>query len=82
VVRKIRNPERFFPALWSVNYARVPVRCAGPAAGIGPGKVIDVGWTVRLVLQGERRTDQRTLTGEKLARLTAGTPAGSLNPDQ
>src|SRR5215469_17713377 len=24
-VHKIRNPERFFPALWSVNYARVPV---------------------------------------------------------
>jgi hypothetical protein len=77
-VHKVRNPERFFPALWSVNYARVPVRCAGPAAGIGPGKVIDVGWTVRLVLQGERRTDQRTLIGEKLARLTAGTPASLL----
>ncbi len=74
-VHKIRNPERFFPALWSVNYARVPVRCAGPAAGIGPGKVIDVAWTVRLVLQGERRTDQRTLTGQQLARLAAGTPA-------
>jgi hypothetical protein len=77
-VRKIRNPERFFPALWSVNYAQVPVRCVGPAAGIGPGKVIDVSWTVRLVLQGERRTDQRTLTGEKLARLTAGTPVSLL----
>jgi hypothetical protein len=74
-VHKIRNPERFFPALRSVNYSRVPVRCAGPAAGIWPGKVIDVGWTVRLVLQGERSTDQRTLTGEQPARLTAGTPA-------
>jgi hypothetical protein len=83
-VHKIRNPERFFPALWSVNYARVPVRCAGPAAGIGPGKVVDVSWTVRLILHGERRTDQRTLTGEQLARLTAGTPvsllAGSTQP--
>jgi hypothetical protein len=83
-VHKIRNPERFFPALWSVNYAQVPVRCAGPAAGIGPGKVIDVGWTVRLVLRGERRTDQRTLTGEQPVRLTAGTPAsqaaGSTQP--
>jgi hypothetical protein len=43
-----------------------------------------VGWTVRLVLQGERRTEQRTLTGQKLARLTAGTPAslaaGSTQP--
>jgi hypothetical protein len=83
-VHKIRNPERFFPALWSVNYARVPVRCAGPAAGIRPGKVIDVAWTVQLVLQGERRTEQRTLTGHQPARLTAGTPtslrAGSAQP--
>jgi hypothetical protein len=85
-VSKIRNPERFFPALWSVDYTRVSVRCAGPAAGIGPGKVIDVSWAVRLVLQGERRTDQRTLTGQQLARLRAGTPASlppvHLNPDQ
>lgn len=82
----IRDPERFFPALWSVNYSRVTVRCAGPAAGIGPGKVIEVSWTVRLVLQGERRIDQRTLTGEQVARLTAGTPTRlppvPLNPDQ
>jgi hypothetical protein len=85
-VRKIRNPERFFPALWSINYTRVPVRCAGPTAGIGPGQVINVSWTVQLLLQGERSTDQRTLTGEKLARLTAGTPASiapvPVNPDQ
>lgn len=73
--RNIRNPERFLPALRSVNYTQIPVRCAGPAAGIGPGKVIDVRWTVRLVLQGERRTAQRTLTGQQQARLTAGTPA-------
>lgn len=78
-VHKIRDPERFFPALWSVNYTRVSVRCTGPAAAIEPGEVINVSWTVRLVLQGERRTDWRTLTGEQLARLTAGTPA-SLPP--
>jgi hypothetical protein len=85
-VRTVRDPERFFPALWSVNYTRVSVRCAGPTAGIGPGQVINVSWTVQLLLQGERSTDQRTLTGEQPARLTAGTPASMapvpVNPDQ
>jgi hypothetical protein len=85
-VRTVRDPQRFFASLWSVNYTRVPVRCAGPAAGIGPGQVINVNWTVRLLLQGERSTGQRTLTGQQPARLNAGTPAGTepvlVHPDQ
>jgi hypothetical protein len=85
-VRTVRDPQRFFAALGSVNYTQVSVRCAGPAAGIGPGQVINVSWTVQLLLQGERSTDQRTLTGEQPARLTAGTPASTapvpVNPDQ
>ena len=85
-VRTVRDPERFFAALRSVNYTGVSVRCAGPAAGIGPGQVINVSWTAQLLLQGERSTDQRTLTGEQPARLTAGTPASTapvpVNPDQ
>src|SRR5215472_12969873 len=85
-VRTVRDPQRFFAALWSVNYTPVSVRCAGPAAGIGPGQVINVSWTTQLLLQGERSTDQRTLTGEQPARLTAGTPASvapvPVSPDQ
>jgi hypothetical protein len=85
-VRTVRDPQRFFAALGSVNYTQVSVRCAGPAAGIGPGQVINVNWTAQLLLQGERSTDQRTLTGEQPARLTAGTPASTapvpVNPDQ
>ena len=85
-VRTVRDQERFFAALSSVDYTRVSVRCAGPAAGIGPGQVINVSWTAQLLLQGERSTDQRTLTGEQPARLTAGTPASMapvpVNPDQ
>ena len=63
-----------------------PIPAAGPAAGIGPGQVINVNWTVRLLLQGERSTGQRTLTGQQPARLNAGTPAGTepvlVHPDQ
>ena len=85
-VRTVRDPERFFAALRSVNYTQVPVRCAGPAAAIGPDQVIDVSWTVQLLLQGERSADQRTLTGQQPARLAAGTPASTapvpVHPDQ
>jgi hypothetical protein len=54
---KVRDPEKYFPALERINHTPIPVTCVGPrdgGAGVGADVPLTIEYTAQMTLTGER----------------------------
>ena len=70
---KVRDPEKYFPALKRINHTAIAVRCTGStesAAGIDPATPLTFEYAADMTLTGERTTAPHQLSGSAETLLT------------
>lgn len=74
-LKKVRDPEKYFPALERLNHTSIPLTCSGPAAAstaIPGGTAIAVEYTAQMTLSGERSTTPHRFDGSTRTTLAPG----------
>ena len=70
---KVRDPEKYFPALQRINHTAIAVTCtgsAGAAAGIDAATPLTFTYAADMTLTGERTTAPHRLSGSAQTMLT------------
>lgn len=71
-LKKVRDPDKYFPALERLNYTSIPLTCTGPAAAataMPAGTAIEFEYTAQMTLSGERATTPRVFNGSSQTTL-------------
>jgi hypothetical protein len=66
---KVRDPEKYFPALERINHSPIAVTCEGPAAAasdVPAGTPLTFAYEARLTLAGERTTKAHELSAAEV----------------
>lgn len=77
---KVRDPEKYFPALERINHTTIPVTCEGPAeaAHLDPSVPLTFEYTAQMTLTGERTTVPREFRGAAQTLAEETKRAGSI----
>lgn len=61
----ITSPALYFPTLKRMEYTSIPVDCSGPVdrSVVSGGGTVDLAWTARVKLRGDREVQDRTFGG-------------------
>ena len=73
---KVRDPEKYFPALERINHTTIAVSCTGSTAaadGIDPATPLSFEYAADMTLTGERTTEPHQLSGITETTLTRST---------
>jgi hypothetical protein len=78
---KVRDPEKYFPALERINRTTIAVTCDGSvkaARGIDATVPLTFEYSVQMTLTGERTKEPQEFQGSAQTMLDGAMPAGSI----